>query len=381
MLVYNPQIRSRLEALLKRYVIALLLLAGVIGHAQSQSSVPQIPFDSVPNFLKLPPDMNLGEGAGVALNSKGHVFVFTRGNSTGPAYSATAAQLLEFDKDGKFLREIGHNLYAWSFAHTVSVDKDDNIWTVDKGSDMIIKFNPDGHVAMVLGRKKEASDEGAEAWTHPNPPRPHVAGMFRQPTGVAWDSAGDIFITDGYINARVAKFDKNGYWVKSWGEHGNKPGEFNTPHSIAVDAKDNVYVADRGNGRIQVFDADGKYLRQFSVNVPVPPGAQPAIMDPPPANAPVSAMSPGAPDAICITPAPNQVMFVADLYPGRIYKVTLDGKVIGMLGKSGKQLGDFGWVHQLACPSENEIYAAELLNWRIQKLLLHPVKMSSSAGR
>jgi sugar lactone lactonase YvrE len=356
--------------------VAGLVFAG--ASVLAQPAPPTIPFDSVANFLKLPPDIYLGEAAGVAVNSKGHVFVFTRANSTGPAFAAAAAQLLEFDKDGKFVREVGHNLYAWSFAHSVAIDRDDNVWVVDKGSDMIIRFNSEGRVTMVVGRKKEAADENAEAWKHPNPPLPHIDGMFRQPTGVAWDSKGNIFISDGYINARVAKLDKSGDWVKSWGEHGNKPGEFNTPHAIAVDTNDNVYVADRGNSRIQIFDTDGKYLREFRLQVPFDPAMKPAIGNPPRADAPLSAMSNGAPDALCITPGPNQVMYVADLYPGRIYKVSLDGRVLGVMGKSGKQLGQFGWIHQLACPSENELYVAELLNWRVQKLLLHPGKATEA---
>src|ERR1700692_2473114 len=114
----------------------------------AQEPAPEIPFTSVPNLLKLPKDLYLGEASGVAVNSKGHIFVFSRGNSTGPAYGATAAQLLEFAPDGAFIREIGHNLYAWSFAHTVRIDKDDNIWAADKGSDMVIRFNPQGQVIM-----------------------------------------------------------------------------------------------------------------------------------------------------------------------------------------------------------------------------------------
>src|SRR5579864_5738298 len=149
--------------------LALACFSAVSFAADLGSSVPEIPFDSVPNFFKFPPDLHLGEASGVALDSKKHIFIFSRGNTTGPAYGATAAQILEFDATGKYLREIGHNLYAWSFAHAIRVDKDDNLWAVDKGSDMIIKFNPEGRVAMVFGRKKEASDEGAEAWKHPNP--------------------------------------------------------------------------------------------------------------------------------------------------------------------------------------------------------------------
>jgi hypothetical protein len=355
-----------------RYSIPLLLLLSVFTSAQ-QSQVPEINYQSVPDFLKLPPDLYFGEVAGVAVNSKNHIFVFSRGNSTGPAYGASAAQLLEFDAEGKFLREIGHNLYAWSFAHSVKVDKQDNIWVADKGSDMVIKFTPEGHVAMVFGRKQEASDEGTEPLKHPKPPLPPVDGMFRQVTDIAWDSAGNSYISDGYINSRVAKVDNNGNWLKSWGEPGNEPGQFMTPHSIAIDADDHIYVADRGNRRIQVFDVAGKFLREIKIDVPPDPNARPAIGNRP--QLPISgnqAMAPGAPWAICITPPPHQVLYSSDGYPGRIYKLSLDGKVLGVLGESGKQLKQFGWIHEIACPSENALFVAELLNWRVQKLILEP---------
>jgi sugar lactone lactonase YvrE len=333
----------------------------------------EIPYDSVPDFLKPPPDQYLGEVAGVAVNSQGHVFVFSRGNTTGPAYGATAAQLLEFSSDGSFLHEIGKNLYAWSYAHAVRVDPEDNIWAIDKGSDMIIKFNPQGRVVMVFGRKKEASDDNDVPWTHVNPPRPAVNGQFRQPTDVTWDREGSIFISDGYVNSRVAKFTKDGDWVKQWGQAGKGPGEFNTPHSIASDAQGNIYVADRGNGRIQVFDHEGGLLRQIKINVPAPPDAQPWMGNRPgPDTAPT--MQPGSPWALCITSGSPQYLYSSDAFPGRIYKLTLDGKVVGMLGRTGHQLKQFGWIHEMACPSENELYVAELLNWRVQKLLLHPAK-------
>jgi len=353
---------------MKRSILLLCLFAATPLFAQQP---PEIPFQSVPNFLKLPPDIHLGEVAGVAVNSKGHIFVFSRGNSTGPAYGASAAQLLQFAPDGRFIREIGHNLYAWSFAHSVRIDKDDNIWVADKGSDMVIKFNVDGRISMVFGRKLEASDEGTEPLKHPKPPLPPVDGLFRQVTDMAWDSAGNTYISDGYINSRIAKADKDGNWLKSWGEPGDKPGQLNTPHSIATDAQNNVYVADRGNRRIQVFDTDGKFLRQITIDVPVPADARPAIGNKPTSK--TGTMSPGAPWTLCITPGPNQVLFTSDAFPGRIYKLSLDGKVLGVFGKSGKQLGQFGWIHAIACPSENELYVAELLNWRIQKLILEPI--------
>jgi hypothetical protein len=316
--------------------------------------------------------MYLGEASGVAVDSKGDIFVFSRGNSNGPAYGAAAAQLLEFGPDGRYLREIGRNLYAWSFAHTVKIDADDAIWVTDKGSDMVVKFAPDGRVAMVFGRKQEASDERTGPLKHPNPPLPPEDGRFRQVTDVTWDAQGNAYISDGYINARVAKVDKNGKWLGSFGTPGKGPGQFDTPHTIAADAQGRIYVGDRGNRRIQVFDRNGTFLRQFTIDVPYDANATVAIGNRPTGTALQGSMGPGAPWAICITPPPHQVLYSADAYPGRIYKLTLDGKVLGVLGESGKQLKQFGWIHELACPSENVLFVAEILNWRVQKLLLHP---------
>src|SRR3954466_4957421 len=171
---------------MKQWLVGLAVLISPVAYAQQPAAqqpaapptIGEIPYDSVPNLLKLPPDMHLGEIAGVAVNSKGHIFVYARGGSShGPAYGNTASQLLEFDGNGVYLREIGKNLYAWAFAHTVRVDKDDNIWATDKGSDMVIKFNPEGRIEMVFGRKWKPSD--TEAHPHERtltPPLPHVDG-------------------------------------------------------------------------------------------------------------------------------------------------------------------------------------------------------------
>ena len=349
-----------------------LLAAVLTGAPAYGQAVPQIAFESVRDAIKLPKDVTLGEASGVAVNSKGHIFVFSRGNTRGPAYAAAAAQLLEFDAGGNFVREIGKNLYGWSFAHAVRVDRDDNVWVTDKGSDLVIKFTPEGRVAMVLGRKQEASDEETGPVKHPNPPAPAEDGRFRQVTDVTWDPAGNIFVSDGYINSRVAKIDKDGNWLASWGNRGSKPGEFNTPHSIAADAQGHIYVADRFNRRIQVFDDDGHFLRAMTIDVPFDRNTKPVIgnaLDP---DATSGTFAPGAPWAICITPGPHQVLYAADAYPGRIYKMTLEGQVLGTIGGPGRQPKQFGWVHEIACPDENTLFVAELLNWRIQKLLLHP---------
>ncbi len=353
---------------MKRILLASLLLFA--APAMGQQNVPQLAFTSVPDFLKLPPGMNFGEVPGVAVNSKGHIFVFTRSNSAnGPAFAPTAAQLLEFGPDGQLLGEVGKGLYGWSFAHSVRIDKDDNIWAIDKGSDMVIKFNPAGRVLWVFGRRKESADEETKPWEHVNPPLPAIDGLFRQPTDVAWDSRGNIYITDGYINSRVAKYDSHGDWVKSWGTKGTAPGQFNLPHSIAIDRNDNIYVGDRSNHRIQVFDTDGKFLRMFTIDVPPDPTSK-SVNGETPKGAKLAQLI-GAPNSLCITGTPNQMLFVGETtYPGRIFKVSLDGKVLGIIGRSGRNPGQFSGAHALACPSEHEIYAAETSNWRVQKLML-----------
>ncbi|HEX3878377.1 MAG TPA: peptidyl-alpha-hydroxyglycine alpha-amidating lyase family protein [Bryobacteraceae bacterium] len=294
----------------------------------------EIPFESVANWLKLPEGFNFGEAAGIAVNSKGHYFVYTR---------AAHTQLLEFDQNGKMLREIGKDLYGFVFAHVVRIDKDDNIWCVDEGSNMVIEFNPEGHVMMTIGRRAEPS----EAPPQPGVTPPARANSFNRPTDIQWDSDGNGYITDGYGNSRVAKVDKYGRWITAWGKRGTEPGEFHTPHTLAIDAQNRIFVGDRENNRIQVFDTSGKFLKQFT-NV-------------------------GAPWAVCITPGPKQVLYSSDSRPGRIYKMDLDGNILGVFGHDGKRPGEFGWIHEMACPSENTIYAAEILNWRVQKLTLHPV--------
>jgi len=323
--------------------VCMCLAMPLLSLAQEQG-VPEIPYESVPNLLQLPAGLYLGEAAGVAVNSKGHIFVFTRSGQT---------RLLEFAADGKFEREIGQGLYGFVFAHTVRIDKNDNIWCTDEGANMVIVFNPAGQVIMLFGRKPEAV-EGAAPPPGTTPPPPPAAfatfahRLFNRPTDVAWDANGNSFIADGYNNSRVVKFDKDGNWVKEWGKRGAVPGEFHTVHSIATDAKGNVYVGDRENNRIQVFDSDGNFLKQFT-------------------NA-------GAPWAICVTPGPKQVLYTSDSNNGRIYKLGLDGNVLGAFGKPGKLLGQFGWVHEISCPSENTLFVAELLNWRVQKLILHPAQ-------
>jgi len=350
---------------------SIILFAAVLAAPLvAQPKIPEIRFESVPDYFQYPSEMNLGELSGVAVNSKGHVFMISRSNTSGPIFNAIATQLLEFDEKGKFVREIGKGVYGFGYAHGVRIDRDDNMWVVDKGTDVIMRFNPLGHVTMVLGRKEEPTDD------HKFPDRSwaptHRDGYFNQPTDIAWDAQGNMYISDGYVNSRVAKIDAHGNWIKSWGVRGSAPGQFNTPHNIGLDRQGNVYVADRGNARIQVFTTDGEFIRQIKITPPVTPGTKMVLGDTPAVPPAGGNMAPGAPWTICITQGPTQYLYTSDAYPGRVYKLTLDGKVVGMLGTGGRELGQFNWLHAMACPSENELYVADLNNWRVQKLILHP---------
>src|SRR5277367_2151098 len=336
--------------LTSQFAAASLLLAGPV-FAQTKAkaqNVPEIPYDSAPNFLKLPTGLYMGEAMGVATNSKGHIFVFTR---------STTTRLFEFDQNGAYVRELGEGNYGFEFAHSVRVDSQDNIWAVDEGTNMIIKFNPAGRIAMLIGDRAEFAAGAVPTNNGPAPP----AGKYTlaRPTDVAWDAQGDIFVSDGYTNHRVVKYDKNGRFLKQVGSEkpGSEPSQFNTPHAVAVDAQGNVYVSDRANHRMQVFDNNLE---------------RKAIYD-----------NIGDSWTVCISPGPHQYLFTSNSNPngnapgtwdisGEIYKMELDGTIVGRFGHASKEFGGFQVVHMMDCRNPNEIIVAEIESWRVQKLLLKP---------
>jgi NHL repeat len=343
---------------------AVALLGGAALVAQSKATaenVPTIPHSSVPNFFKLPPDLYFGEGIGIATNSKGHVFVYHRSGDT---------RLFEFDPNGTFVKEWGIGLYGIEFAHQVRVDREDNVWVVDEGTNMLIKFNPAGRVVMVLGRRPEPVS-GATPTNTPDGPVLNKKYQFGRPTDVTWDAQGNIFVSDGYVNSRAVKYDKNGRFIAQFaGERGGGQNQLNTPHSISSDAQGNIYVADRGNARVVVLNNDMS-LKTMYPNV-------------------------GNPWAVCVSPGPHQYLYSSNSNPdsnpaaswaitGEIYKMELDGTIIGKFGKAGKGLGEFSTVHEIDCRNPDQLFVSEISAWRAQKILLSPQKMqpatSSAAGR
>jgi DNA-binding beta-propeller fold protein YncE len=217
----------------------------------------------------------------------------------------------------------------------------------DEGTNMIVKFNPQGQVAMVLGRKPESLDylerfvERGEKDEVRFPTG--SAGTFNRPTDVTWDPEGNIYVSDGYNNSRVAKMSKDGTWVKAIGTRGAAADQFNTVHAITSDASGTIYVADRGNRRIKVYDRDLN-LKTMYTNV-------------------------GAPWSLCVSPGQTQYLYSGD-GNGKIYKLDLSGKLVGW-GQTGLGHGQSGClVHELHCESENVLYKGDCSTWTVEKITI-----------
>ena len=343
-------------------IVAGLLLCAGSAYAQNQqtpskarAATPEIPYDAINFTAKMPQGLYMGEGVGVATDSKGNVFVMTRSGET---------RVFEFDHSGKFLKEFGAGSYAYAFAHQVIVDHDDNIWTVDEGTNVILKYNQAGKLLMVLGKRPDPLDQllhmpGGAPYSGAN--RPY---SFHRPTDVTWDAQGNIFVSDGYTDSRIVKYDKNGRFIKSMGTRGNGTNQFNTPHGIAADAQGNIYVADRGNGRIVVLDNDLNWKTIYD--------------------------SYGNPWDVCISQTSPQYLFTSNStgpnmemvntsVTGEIYKLNLDGTAVGRFGKGGKAVGEFASAHSLECRNNNEIYVSELTSWRVQKVTLKGAPQTSQS--
>ena len=381
--------------------LAASAVAVAMSAALVAQSAPEIGYDANADFLSLPANTYLGEVAGVATNSKGHILVYTRvGHAVATlgderTFYHGGSRLFEFDQSGKYLKEIGQGVYGINFAQQVRIDPADNIWIVDAGSNQVIKFDADGRVRLVMGRKPEAINVrpgpgvspvtmgplgglvppvappppaargagpggegggGGRGGANPPPPGTGVPGdNFSRPSDVTWDKAGNIYVADGLgANNRIVKFDKDAKYLKTIGQTGSGPAQFNRLHGLVIDAQGNLYVADAGNNRIQVLDTEGNFKSEIK--------------------------SVGVPQALCITGGATQFLYASDsndpesMDKGEIYKLSLGGQVVGKFGKAGRIAREFGITNALDCRMENDLLVGEIWNWRVQKVTLKAAK-------
>jgi streptogramin lyase len=238
----------------RRFGALMAIVSATVLAATSEPNAQPNPYRTIENWAKLPDGRNWGSAAGVDLDSHGHIWVAERCGANS-CDGKTDDPILEFDASGKLLKSFGGGMFI--FPHGLYVDKDNNVWVTDgqgKGAKghQVFKFSPDGKVLMTLG-KAGVAGEGPDT--------------FNAPSAVVVAPNGDIFVADGHggnTNARIVKFDKNGKFIKTWGQKGSGEGEFSTPHTLAFDSKGRLFVGDRGNNRIQIFDQDGKFLEVWA---------------------------------------------------------------------------------------------------------------------
>jgi sugar lactone lactonase YvrE len=363
---------------MKRSLLLFVAAATIgLGAGLVAQSAPELNYDADADLISLP---SYGEVAGVATNSRGQVYVLAR---TGHPVATLGdertfyhggSRLFQFDQSGKFVREIGQGTYGMTYAQQLRVDPQDNVWVVDSGSNILTKFDANGQFLAVIGRKPESigvrQGPGVPARTIDPAPAPAAGGgggggrgganapppgsgtkseSFSRPSDVAVDKNGDVYVADGMgNNDRIAVFNRDLNWSRGWGQTGSGQGQFNDIRGLVLDAAGNVYVADAGNNRIQVFDSQGNFKSQIT--------------------------GIGSPQAICITSGPTQYIYSSNsndpesLDKGEIYKISLTGQVVGKFGKAGKLEKEFGMVNSLDCRSENELWVGEVWNWRAQKV-------------
>lgn len=317
------------------------LAVSIVAFALVAAAPPTRPgrhgYHIVHGWPVLPPGEILGSSAGVGVNSRGNVLVFHRAGRTWseplPTDPIAAPTVVEFDgRSGKVVRRWGAGLFA--MPHGLTVDDHDNVWLTDVSLQQVYKFSSEGKLLLTLGERGI-----------PGSDRSH----FNRPTDVAVLPDGSFYVSDGYRNTRVAKFAPDGKFLFQWGRPGSGPGEFDTPHGIAVDTAGRVYVADRQNDRVQIFDSSGRFLSQWK---------SPRI---------------GRPYSIALLG--NGLAAVVDggeqpdSGPDRsgVAILRLDGTVVERFGRYGNYDGQFRMGHDLAADLSGNLYVVDITGQRVQK--------------
>jgi sugar lactone lactonase YvrE len=307
----------------------ILLSTSVLAQRPSDPALlvpedaPELDYVVAPTAVKLPDGMTMGATASVAFDANGHLWVLTRGDKT----------FFEFNADGSFIRAFGDKLFTRS--HGLRIDNQGSLWATDVGSHVVVKLDRDGKTLMTIGTRGDAGE-----WNEATGSR-----KLNQPNDVVIAPNGDIFIAQGHTpgpngDARVLKFDKDGKFIKSWGGKGAAPGQFQVAHGIAIDAKGLVWVADRENQRIQVFDQDGTFVREIKYK--------------------------GLP---CSLDIGREYIYMVNGFAGQLLRLDLNGKVLAAIGKPGKGPGEFGEAHMIAVSQKGEIYVADSVNAALMKFV------------
>ena len=294
--------------------LAAALCAIVVCLPPLQAVQAEDAYQPVRGVPAVPGGVKLGAVSGIATDAQGNVYVFHRGDAAKP--------ILVFDQAGKFVRSLGDGMFP--FTHGLRIDPAGNLWATDVTNHTVVKMSPEGKVLLTLGERGVTGDDERH---------------FNKPTDVAFAPNGDVYVSDGYGNSRVVMFDAAGRFLRAWGKKGTGEGEFDLPHAVRLDSKGNVYVADRENKRVQVFDPDGKFLRQFASGV--------------------------APYGLFVTP--DDAVFVADGVAHRVVKLDGDGKVLAKWGGGGREPGKFLMPHGITVDRAGAVYVAEITGARVQK--------------
>ena len=282
-------------------------------------SGPPLPYHVVQNWAQLPKGYNFGECSGVDLDKNGNVWVFNRGHWP----------VMEFDRSGKMLQAWSEDTFRVKSSHGIRVGPDGNLWAVDVDGHVVFKLTPEGRILLVIGNRQGV------------PGNDSAEDAFNRPTNVGFLANGNILVSDGYVNSRVIEFTGEGEYVRHWGKKGTGDGEFNLVHDVAVDTRQHIYVADRTNERIQIFDANGKFLEKWT--------------------------GIGSPWGIYYV-AKESAIYMCDGKYDRILKLNMEGQVLGVLSSWGKAPGKVDFVHSIAVdPTDSSIYTVEIKNWRVQK--------------
>lgn len=267
----------------------------------------------------MPKGYNFGECSGVDVDKNGNVWVFNRGHWP----------VIEFDRSGRLLQAWPQEAFPVKSAHGLRIGPDGSIWCVDVEGHVVFKMSPEGRVLMVLGNRQGS------------PGNNDAEDGFNRPTNVAFRANGNFYVSDGYVNSRIVEFTPDGYYVRHWGKKGSGDGEFNLVHDVQVDSQGRVYVADRTNERIQVFDETGRFLTKWT--------------------------GIGAPWGIYYVPG-EEAIYMCDGKYDRIVKLNLEGQVLGVLSAYGKAPGKIDYVHGISVDSvEGALYTVEIKTWRVQK--------------